>query len=57
MEISNIKLSHCVLVSEGKYQEVAHVFKDSTRRLVAMKHDVELLHKRIRYSILFSCFT
>jgi hypothetical protein len=48
LEIGNMKLSHCVSHSVAKYEEVAPILKDSTKRLLTMKCDVQSLYRRIR---------
>ena len=48
VEVSQMKLGHCLALSDQSYAHAAQVFKEHTRRLVSMKQDVESIHKRIR---------
>lgn len=55
MEVSQMKLSHCLALSDQSYEHAAQVFKAHTRRLVSMKQDVESIHKRIRLALGHCC--
>ena len=48
VEVSQMKLDHCLALSDQSYEHAAQVFKAHTKRLASMKQEVESIHKRIR---------